>query len=71
MSKEAYVGHVKPPSNEEWEKAINYLNMLMADYVALQGPGDFALKAVFIPLKKRLDNGERTRDLYNEIMECN
>lgn len=54
----------------DWEKAENYLNTLIADYTALGWTGSFGLKVTLLPLKKRFDSGERTEELYNEIMEC-
>ena len=57
-------------SEEEWKKAISYLNNLIIEYASIGGPGQFGLHGVFVPLKKRYENGERTKELYNSIMEC-
>lgn len=53
-----------------WEQAINHLNMLIAEYSAIGWAGQFGLKLVLLPLKRRLDAGERSEGLYNEIMQC-
>lgn len=63
----------KPPvtiSDEKWKEAINYLNMLIAEYASIGFAGSFGLNGVLIPLKKRFDKGERTKELYDEIMQC-
>ena len=57
-------------SEEEWKKAISYLNNLIIEYASIGWPGQFGLHGVFVPLKKRYENGERTKELYNSIMEC-
>jgi len=54
-----------------WEEVRNYLNTLIAEYVALGPCGRFGLIATLLPLKCRLDSGERTEELYGEIMGCN
>ena len=54
----------------DWEKATNYLDTLIAEYVSLGWAGIFGLQMVLLPLKDRLENGERTEELYDEIMEC-
>lgn len=54
----------------DWDKAENYLNMLIEEYKSIGCTGLFALSLTLIPLKNRLDKGERTESLYNEIMEC-
>lgn len=55
----------------DWNKAEDYLNFLIQEYesVGWAGPTCFALSLTLIPLKNRLDKGERTESLYNEIME--
>ena len=57
-------------SEEEWKKAISYLNNLIIEYASVGWPGQFGLHGVLVPLKKRYENGERTKELYNSIMEC-
>lgn len=54
----------------DWDKAESYLNKTIAEYAAIGMPGRFALQLTLIPLKKRYDDGERTQELYDEIMEC-
>lgn len=54
----------------DWERAANYLNMLIAEYAAIGPAGQFGLQLTLLPLKRRLDAGERTEALYNEIMQC-
>lgn len=54
----------------DWKQAGNYLNMLIAEYAAIGWTGYFALWNTLIPLKQRLDTGERSKALYDEIMEC-
>lgn len=57
-------------TNEQWKEAIEYLNMLIVEYASLGWPGGFGLNGVLVPLKKRYVSGERTRELYDEIMKC-
>ena len=57
-------------SAEEWDRALKYLNMLIVEYASIGWTGRFALDGVLVPLKKRYESGERTRKLYDEIMEC-
>ena len=54
----------------DWGRAGNYLNMLIAEYAAIGWAGQFGLQLVLLPLKRRLDAGERTETLYHEIMQC-
>lgn len=62
----------RDPTAEEkkWALAECYLNQVMTEYAAIGGPGRFALDMLLVPLKKRLDEGERTEELYAAIMEC-
>jgi len=53
-----------------WKKAESYLNMLIAEYVSIGVVGSFGLNLTLLPLKKRLDSGEKTQKLFDEIMEC-
>lgn len=57
-------------SDEEWDKAIDYLNMLIVEYASIGFAGRFGLDVVLIPLKKRYESGERSKALYDAIMEC-
>ena len=52
-----------------WEKAINYLNTLIDAYSSIGWCGLFGL-GTLTELKRRYENGERTEELYKEIMEC-
>ena len=54
----------------DWERAESWLNKLIAEYVALGWAGSFGLRLTLLPLKQRFDAGERTRDLYDTIMQC-
>lgn len=69
MSKEHYE-QMNAISKDEWDKAYSYLKDLIVEYACLGGPGTYALNAVLVPLRKRYDSGERTRELYDEIMRC-
>jgi hypothetical protein len=54
----------------DWKQAENTLNMWIAEYANIGASGRFGLQLVLLPLKKRLDSGERTQELYEEIMSC-
>ena len=55
-----------------WQKAEEKLHVTLENYKELIGvPGVnvmFALNLVILPLKARFDQGERTPELYAEIM---
>ena len=55
-----------------WDKAIAHLNEVIAQYESLDGtPGvnvHFVLKVVLRPLRIRYDAGDRTQELYDEMM---
>ena len=55
-------------SEEEWQKAIQYLETMIVEYASIGMSGRFGLDAVLVPLRKRYEAGERTRKLYDEIM---
>lgn len=61
------------PENLDWEKAIKHFERTRQSYLDLQGmPGvnvNLALNFVFQPLMVRLHDGERTQELFDEIME--
>lgn len=57
-------------TEEDWVKAYDHLNFLMSEYVMIGPSGAFGLYGVLVPLKKRYDMGERTKGLYEAIMEC-
>lgn len=52
----------------DWEKARDYLEMMMNEYRAIGPNGVLGLVLGLYPLQIRLDCGERTRELYDEIM---
>ena len=55
-------------TDEEWDKAIAHLNMYIVEYASIGWAGQFGLNGVLVPLKKRFDKGERTRELYDAMM---
>lgn len=57
-------------TNIIWEEAENYLNSLIAEYVLIGLPGKLGLELTLLPLKRRIKSGERTDELYTEIMNC-
>ena len=69
MSKEHY-DSMNSVSEEDWKKAIEHLDMLIVMYACIGFAGTFGLNGVLVPLKKRYDSGERTKELYDEIMQC-
>lgn len=56
------------PPEADWEKAFNYLNMMIAEYVLTGAAGWMGLQLGLVPLRHRYDKGERTPDLYDSIM---
>lgn len=54
----------------DWESAKNYLHTMIAEYASIGAAGRFGLTYTLLPLKKRYENGERTKELYDEIMGC-
>ena len=67
---EAYGIEKTEVSEDQWDKAIEHLDSLIIMYATIGWPGQFGLHGVLVPLKKRYENGERTKELYDEIMEC-
>lgn len=53
----------------DWEKAENYLIECEKAYTQIGAAGLFALSFVIAPCRDRFNKGERTQDLYDEIME--
>lgn len=55
-----------------WEKAEKHFDEVRRQYKSLKGiPGvntSFALLLIFDPLAKRYNDGERTQELYDEMM---
>lgn len=58
------------PIDLDWQKAEDHLRFFMAEYAALPGGvGQFGLQLTLVPLFNRYQSGERTEELYNEMME--
>ena len=59
-------------TEEEWNKAKEYLDEVIAQYKSMQGmPGvnvNFALSMVLRPLWTRFAAGERTDELYENML---
>jgi hypothetical protein len=55
-------------TEEQWGEAIEHLNTYIIEYANIGWAGQAGLYGVLVPLKKRFENGERTRKLYDEIM---
>ncbi len=51
-----------------WEKALAHLNNTRIAYTEIGASGILALTLVMNPLLVRYENGERTQDLYDSIM---
>lgn len=54
----------------DWNRAIRHLDFLIAEYRALGLTGCFGLYFTLLPLRERIKSGERSQQLYDEIMEC-
>ena len=57
-------------NDKAWLPAVNHLNMMIAEYADVGASGYIGLYAILLPLKRRYDGGERTPELYDEIMQC-
>lgn len=55
-------------SQEKWDKAEERLSFIEQAYTEIGSPGYMALNHVIRPLRDRLNAGERSEDLYDEIM---
>jgi len=53
----------------DWNEAEEYLKTCESVYTEIGTAGFFALKYVIRPLRDRFNMGERTQELYDEIME--
>lgn len=53
----------------DWDKARRILHDVIMRCAALGVPGLVSLHHVVMPLKRRYDRGERTEDLYREILD--
>lgn len=54
----------------DWLVAYDHLNMVIAEHVSAGSAAVANLYIKLLPLKRRYDAGIRTRQLYNEIMDC-
>ena len=52
----------------DWVKAKDYLDLMMALYAGIGWAGAYGL-AIMRPLAQRFADGERTRELYDAIMD--
>jgi hypothetical protein len=52
-----------------WELAEEYLKECEAAYAEIGRSGLLALILTIMPLRDRFNKGERTQELYDEIME--
>lgn len=52
----------------DWDAAEEHLKLCEEVYKAVGGGGYFTINFVIQPLKDRINQGERTEELYNEIM---
>ena len=57
-------------SEFDWERAEKYLNDLIQGYEEIGPCGMFVLILTLYPLRQRYEQGERTQELYDAIMEC-
>lgn len=53
----------------DWKKVEEYLARVEKAYTFIGTPGYFCLTYVIRPCRDRFNNGERTEQLYHEIME--
>lgn len=51
-----------------WEEAEEHLSFIEQIYTEIGSSGYFALNITIRPLRDRFNKGERTEDLYDEIM---
>lgn len=59
----------KVDATMDWTQAENHLQTAERAYHEIGFAGTFALAFVIKPCRIRFDRGERTQDLYDEIME--
>lgn len=53
----------------DWKKAEEYLKSCEQAYSGIGTAGIFALNIVIMPLRDRFNRGERTAELYADIMD--
>lgn len=58
-------------TEDDWSAAYDHLNALIKHYTYGTQFGTTVVNFVLTPLKRRYDNGERTKELYNAIMRQN
>lgn len=54
----------------DWAAAEAYLEQLMEAYFSIGTAGYPGLTLFLMPLKARLEAGERSKELYDDIMAC-
>ncbi len=69
MTKNKRLQKHKETKEINWEEAKDHLNLLIAEYCAIGWIGEPGLQ-VLIGLKRKIDSGERSLELYNIIMDC-
>ncbi|MDD5703772.1 MAG: hypothetical protein PHU23_17190 [Dehalococcoidales bacterium] len=52
-----------------WDKALKHLEVCEKAYSEIGSPGYIALNMFIRPLRDRVNKGERTTELFHEIME--
>ena len=57
----------RTPEPMDWRWAKSHLDFMIHAYAEIGAPGWFGL-SLMKPLKRRYEAGERTRELYDEIM---
>lgn len=55
-------------TEEDWKKAEEHLRFMMGPYGGFGWDECVALATALYPLERRLKSGERTKELYEEIM---
>ena len=69
----AYVEQWQPATDADagldWPRAKAYLDLMQKEYEDIGDVGRFGLALTIMPLQDRLAKGERTKWLYDEIME--
>lgn len=55
-------------TQEQWDKALEHLNTYIMEYSMIGPMGFFGLQGVLVPLKRRYESGERTKELYDAMM---
>jgi hypothetical protein len=53
----------------DWEKAKSWLKEIEQMYTEVGSAGYLALNLTIRPIRDRYNKGERTQELYDEIME--